>query len=96
MSIEEEFQRLIKNKIITREQFSNKIEKMYVMQNGNISFRDLIIFSAEYFEIDLKDIAKFITEPLRNKIAAEAISENLLRVSDKEKLESLNSFFVAV
>ena len=95
MNTSEEIRQLIEDKIITREQFSDKVEKMYVMQDGNISFMEIVIYTAEYFQIDLDDIPKYITKKLRDRIESEAIAENMLHVSAREKNNTLNVFFAA-
>mgnify|MGYP001765469317 CR=1 FL=1 len=95
MNTSEEIRQLIEDKIITREQFSDKVEKMYVMQDGNISFMEIVIYTAEYFQIDLDDISKYITKRLRDRIESEAIAENMLHVSAREKNNTLNVFFAA-
>lgn len=95
MNTSEEIRQLIEDKIITREQFSDKVEKMYVMQDGNISFMEIVIYTAEYFQIDLDDIPKYITKRLRDRIESEAIAENMLHVSAREKNNTLNVFFAA-
>ena len=95
MNTSEEIRQLIEDKIITREQFSDKVEKMYVMQDGNISFMEIVIYTAEYFQIDLDDIPKYITKRLRDRLESEAIAENMLHVSAREKNNTLNVFFAA-
>ena len=95
MNTSEEIRQLIEDKIITREQFSDKVEKMYVMQDGNTSFMEIVIYTAEYFQIDLDDIPKYITKRLRDRIESEAIAENMLHVSAREKNNTLNVFFAA-
>lgn len=95
MNTSEEIRQLIEDKIITREQFSDKVEKMYVMQDGNISFMEIVIYTAEYFQIDLDDIPKYITKRLRDRIESEAIAENMLHISAREKNNTLNVFFAA-
>jgi hypothetical protein len=56
---------------------------------------EIVIYTAEYFQIDLDDIPKYITKRLRDRIESEAIAENMLHVSAREKNNTLNVFFAA-
>lgn len=93
--MEDLHQMMLESKIISREQFSDKVEKMYVMQEGEISYIEIVIYTAEYYEIDLDDIPKYITKRLKDRIESEAIAENMIHLSQKERNNTLNAFFAS-
>ena len=94
MKTPEDINRLLEEKIITKEQFSDRVEKMYVMQQGNISFMEIVIYTAEFYQIDINDIAKYLTKRINDRIESEAIAEHML-ISPRNKSNTLNSFFAA-
>jgi len=89
----EDLHQMLESKIITREQFSDKVEKMYRMQQGGISYIEIVIYTAEYYGIDLDDIPKYLSKQLRDRIESEAIAENMIHLTPKEKNNTLNAFF---
>ena len=89
----EDLHQMLESKIITREQFSDKVEKMYRMQQGGISYIEIVIYTAEYYGIDLDDIPKYLSKQLRDRIESEAIAENMIHFTPKEKNNTLNAFF---
>ena len=89
----EDLHQMLESKIITREQFSDKVEKMYMMQQGGISYIEIVIYTAEYYGIDLDDIPKYLSKQLRDRIESEAIAENMIHLTPKEKNNTLNAFF---
>lgn len=94
MKTPEDINRLLEEKIITKEQFSDRVEKMYVMQQGNISFMEIVIYTAEFYQIDINDIAKYLTKRIKDRIESEAIAERML-ISPRNESNTLNSFFTA-
>jgi len=71
-------------KIMTRKRFSNAVEQL--VAKGNMSYIDAATYVIEKRGMDYSNLKKLLTDPLKDKMEAEAIRLNLIRGKKGNKL----------
>lgn len=71
-------------KIMTRKRFSNAVEQL--VAKGNMSYIDAATYVIEKRGMEYSNLKKLLTDPLKDKMEAEAIRLNLIRGKKGNKL----------
>ena len=74
----------IDQKIMTRKRFSTAVEQL--VAKGNMSYIDAATYVIEKRGMDYSNLKKLLTDPLKDKMEAEAIRLNLIRGKKGNKL----------
>ena len=74
----------LEQKIMTRKRFSTAVEQL--VAKGNMSYIDAATFIIEQRGMDYTNLKKLLTDSLKDKMEAEAISLNLIRGKKGNKL----------
>lgn len=67
--------------LMTKSKFTKMIED--TVQAHRSSYMDAVIYLCEKNKVELEDVKKFIAEPIREKIEAEAMDLNFLPKGNK-------------
>jgi hypothetical protein len=84
-NIEEELEKVLKEKFICPSQFAQDIEQM-VKENSELNYIDAIIAYCEINKIDIESVPKLISKPLKEKIKCNATNLNFLKKTSRAKL----------
>lgn len=71
--------------LMTKSKFTKMIEDCVV--NSRLSYMDAIIHLCEINKMELEDVKKFIAEPVKEKLEAEAMELNFLPKGSQLPLE---------
>ncbi len=71
--------------LMTKSKFTKMIEDCVV--NSRLSYMDAIIHLCELNKMELEDVKKFISEPVKEKLEAEAMELNFLPKGSQLPLE---------
>ncbi|HAW03254.1 MAG TPA: hypothetical protein DCW83_01130 [Saprospirales bacterium] len=74
----------LEQKIMTRKRFSTAVEQL--VAKGNMSYIDAAAYIIEKRGMDYTNLKKLLTDPLKDKMEAEAIRLNLIRGKKGNKL----------
>tara|TARA_R110002153_G_scaffold78370_1_gene200660 strand:- start:238 stop:477 length:240 start_codon:yes stop_codon:yes gene_type:complete len=74
----------LEQKIMTRKRFSTAVEQL--VAKGNMSYIDAAAYVIEKRGMDYTNLKKLLTDPLKDKMEAEAIRLNLIRGKKGNKL----------
>jgi hypothetical protein len=74
----------LEQKIMTRKRFSTAVEQL--VAKGNMSYIDAAAYIIEKRGMDYTNLKKLLTDPLKDKMEAEAIRLNLIRGKKCNKL----------
>jgi len=85
MEILTDLQRELKNKFLSQSKFSTDIENF--VKTGNINYIEAIVQYCENNSIDIENVSKLLSKPLKERLRCEAMQLNYLRKSSKAKLE---------
>jgi len=67
--------------LMTKSKFTKMIEDTVILHRS--SYMDAVIHLCEKNKVELEDVKKFIAEPIREKIEAEAMDLNFLPKGNK-------------
>lgn len=67
---------LLNEMLLTKARFTAMVED--TVKNKRVSYLDAILILCENNKLDVEDIKKFISDPIKDKLEAEAISLNFL------------------
>lgn len=76
---------MIEQKIMTRKRFSTAVEK-FVTEGSGVSYIEAAAFLIEERGMDFKSLNRLLSDSLKQKIEAEALDLNLLRIKQTNKL----------
>ena len=76
---------LMKEKFLCQSKFAQEIENL-VKDNENMNYIDAIIYFCDQNSIDVENVPKLISKPLKEKIKYEAQELNFLKRSSRAKL----------
>ena len=62
--------------MMTKSKFTAMIKD--TVERGNMSYMDAVIHLCEINKLELEDVKKFISEPIKEKLEAEAMELNFL------------------
>jgi hypothetical protein len=74
----------LEQKIMTRKRFSTAVEQL--VAKGNMSYIDAAAYIIEKRGMDYTNLKKLLTDPLKDKMEAEALRLNLIRGKKGNKL----------
>jgi DNA-directed RNA polymerase alpha subunit len=84
MEILTDLQRELKNKFLSQSKFSTDIENF--VKTGNINYIEAVVQYCETNSIDIENVPKLLSKPLKERLRCEAMQLNYLRKSSKAKL----------
>lgn len=79
-----ELEQELKNKFLNQTKFSTDIENF--VRTGNLNYIEAIVQYCEQYNIELENVPKLLSKPLKERIRCEAMELNYLRRSSKAKL----------
>ena len=83
--MENELEKALENKFFCPSRFAQEIETL-VKDNENMNYIDAIIHFCDQNSIDVENVPKLISKPLKEKIKYEAQELNFLKRSSRAKL----------
>jgi hypothetical protein len=84
MEVANDLQLELKNKFLNQSKFSSDIESF--VQTGNLNYIEAIVQYCEQHNIEIDNVPKLLSKPLKERIRCEAMELNYLRRSSKAKL----------
>lgn len=82
----ESFDQIIENKFMTASKFSMEVEEIVKTNHGNLSYIDAILVYCEQQEIELENVSKLISKPLKEKIKVDAQRMNFMKKTSRARL----------
>ena len=76
---------LLEDKFMTAAKFSQEVEKI-ALHNPDMNYIDSVIHYCEENEIELDNIGKLISKPLKEKLRFEAQELNFIKKTSRAKL----------
>ena len=83
--MENELEQALKDKFFCPARFAQEIEGL-VQTNTSMNYIDAIVYFCEQNSIDVENVPKLISKPLKEKIKYEAQELNFLKRSSRAKL----------
>tara|TARA_B100001778_G_scaffold269695_1_gene231350 strand:- start:717 stop:974 length:258 start_codon:yes stop_codon:yes gene_type:complete len=83
--MENELEKILESKFFSSAGFAQEIEAL-VKNNENMNYIDAIIHFCDQNAIDVENVPKLISKPLKEKIKYEAQELNFLKRSSRAKL----------
>ena len=83
--MENELEKILETKFFSAAGFAQEIESL-VKNNENMNYIDAIIHFCDQNAIDVENVPKLISKPLKEKIKYEAQELNFLKRSSRAKL----------
>ena len=83
--MENELEKILESKFFSSAGFAQEIEAL-VKNNENMNYIDAIIHFCDQNAIDVENVPKLISKPLKEKIKYEAMELNFLKRSSRAKL----------
>lgn len=84
-SMQKELEKVFESKFLCQTKFAQEIESL-VHSNLNMNYIDAIVYFCETHSIDLENVPKLISKPLKEKIKYEAMQLNFLKRSSRARL----------
>jgi hypothetical protein len=75
----------LNKKFMCSEKFSNQIECL-VKENSDMDYISAIVFFCEKNQIDIENVSKLISKPLKEKLKWNAMELNFLKKSSRARL----------
>ena len=85
LRMENELEKILESKFFSSAGFAQEIESL-VKDNDNMNYIDAIIHFCDQNSIDVENVPKLISKPLKEKIKYEAQELNFLKRSSRAKL----------
>ena len=85
LRMENELEKILESKFFSAAGFAQEIETL-VKDNENMNYIDAIIHFCDQNAIDVENVPKLISKPLKEKIKYEAQELNFLKRSSRAKL----------
>ena len=85
LRMENELEKILESKFFSAAGFAQEIETL-VKDNVNMNYIDAIIHFCDQNSIDVENVPKLISKPLKEKIKYEAQELNFLKRSSRAKL----------
>ena len=85
LRMENELEKILESKFFSSAGFAQEIEAL-VKNNENMNYIDAIIHFCDQNAIDVENVPKLISKPLKEKIKYEAQELNFLKRSSRAKL----------
>jgi hypothetical protein len=76
---------LLEDKFMTAAKFSQEVEKI-ALHNPDMNYIDSVIHYCEMNEIELDNVGKLISKPLKEKLKFEAQELNFIKKTSRAKL----------
>lgn len=83
--MQKELEKVFESKFLCQTKFAQEIESL-VHSNLSMNYIDAIIYFCETHNIDLENVPKLISKPLKEKIKYEAMQLNFLKRSSRARL----------
>lgn len=83
--MQNELEKVFEDKFFCQAKFAQEIEKL-VHGDSDMSYIDAIVHFCEKNSIDLENVPKLISKPLKEKIKYEAMQLNFLKRSSRARL----------
>jgi ribosome-interacting GTPase 1 len=84
--IDESFDQLIENKFMTASRFSMEVEEIVKTNQGSLNYIDAILVYCEQQDIELENVSKLISKPLKEKIKVDAQRMNFMKKTSRARL----------
>ena len=80
-----ELEKILESKFFCPARFAQEIENL-VKDNENMNYIDAIIYFCDQNSIDVENVPKLISKPLKEKLKADAINLNFMKKTTRAKL----------
>ena len=84
MATKNEMRAVLKNKFLCQDKFTNDIENL-VQNNNDMNYIEAICHYCEENHIEIDNVNKLISKPLKEKLKCNAINLNYLKRTSKAK-----------
>ena len=85
MKSKSEVKSIIKSKFLCQDKFSNDIEQL-VKDNAGMNYIEAVCHYCDENKIEIENVTKLISKPLKEKLKCEAMELNFLKRSSRAKL----------
>ena len=85
MANDKDINELFEKKFMTQAKFSKDIEEL-VLEEPDLNYIDAVVHYCETNEIDIEQVSKLISKPLKEKLKYEATKLNFLKRTSRAKL----------
>jgi hypothetical protein len=82
----ESFEQFIEDKFMTATKFSMEVEEIVRSNNGGLNYIEAILVYCEKYNIELENVSKLISKPLKEKLKVDAQRMNFMKKSSRARL----------
>ncbi len=82
----ETFEQFIEDKFMTATKFSMEVEEIVRSNNGGLNYIEAILVYCEKYNIELENVSKLISKPLKEKLKVDAQRMNFMKKSSRARL----------
>lgn len=84
--ISESFEQFIEDKFMTAAKFSMEVEEIVRSNNGGLNYIEAVLVYCEKYNIELENVSKLVSKPLKEKIKVDAQRMNFMKKSSRARL----------
>lgn len=84
--VSESFEQIIENKFMTAAKFSMEVEEIVRSNQGGLNYIDAILVYCEKHDIELENVSKLISKPLKDKLRVDAQRMNFMKKTSRARL----------
>lgn len=82
----ESFDQIIEDKFMTAAKFSMEVEEIVKTNQGGLNYIDAVLVYCEENEIELENVSKLISKPLKEKLKVDAQRMNFMKRTSRARL----------
>lgn len=80
------FDQLIEDKFMTAAKFSMEVEEIVKTNQGGLNYIDAVLVYCEENQIELENVSKLISKPLKEKLKVDAQRMNFMKKTSRARL----------
>jgi hypothetical protein len=80
------FDQLIEDKFMTAAKFSMEVEEIVKTNQGGLNYIDAVLVYCEENQIELENVSKLISKPLKEKLKVDAQRMNFMKRTSRARL----------
>ncbi len=84
--VDESFEQFIEDKFMTATKFSMEVEEIVRSNNGGLNYIEAVLVYCEKYNIELENVSKLVSKPLKEKIKVDAQRMNFMKKSSRARL----------
>lgn len=82
----ETFEQFIEDKFMTATKFSMEVEEIVRSNQGGLNYIEAILVYCESHSIEIENVSKLISKPLKEKLKVDAQRMNFMKKSSRARL----------